>query len=70
MRIIKRSTIKLLRESGLKKALNFNSLFMYIYARWPDKYIKIARKFLPGKTDPEEKAKIANRYHGLATVRI
>mgnify|MGYP001162885241 FL=1 len=57
---IKRSTIKAFKEHGTKNIYNF--FHMYIYARWPDKYLKIARFLLP-KIKKERRQKIADTYH-------
>lgn len=58
--MIKKSTIIAFKEHGRQNIKNF--LHMYIYSRWSDKYIKIARYLLPGAAEkgPE---KVAQRYH-------
>ena len=58
--LIKNSTIVSFKEHGVKNLRNF--LYMYLYARWPDKYIKTARFLLPqaAKKGPE---KVSEGYH-------
>jgi len=58
--LLKTSTFQIIKEHGVKNIKKF--LHMYVYARWPDKYIKMARFLLPGaaKKGPE---KIAEGYH-------
>ncbi|MGI6227967.1 MAG: ATP-binding protein [Peptococcales bacterium] len=58
--MIKKSTREAFKEHGAQNFRKF--LHMYVYARWTDKYLKIARTFLPrfAKRDPE---KIAATYH-------
>jgi len=57
---IKSSTMELLRESGLKNILNLNFFYMYIYARWTDKYLAIARRLLPKN---KGNTRISDKYH-------
>ena len=57
---IKSSTVKIFRESGLKNILNLNFIYMYVYARWPDKYLAIARRLLPKN---KGNTAISDKYH-------
>lgn len=58
--MFKKSTRKVLKEHDIKNIEDF--LHMYIYARWTDKYLGMARRFLPSlaKKNPR---KIADNYH-------
>lgn len=58
--MLKKSTKEALRQHGDKSKKDF--LHMYIYARWTDKYLEIARRFLPNaaRKNPQ---KIADNYH-------
>ncbi|MFZ5943162.1 MAG: 4Fe-4S binding protein [Bacillota bacterium] len=58
--MIKKSTRKAFKEYGFSNLKNF--LHMYVYAAWPDKYIKTARALLPSAAEkgPE---KVAATYH-------
>lgn len=58
--MLKKSTIEIYREHGVKGIRNF--LHMYIYARWTDKYLGIARYFLPN-TAKRNPSQIADNYH-------
>ncbi|HLC23138.1 MAG TPA: hypothetical protein VJL08_01660, partial [Dehalococcoidia bacterium] len=47
-RLLMPSTRKLLREHGMKNALNLTALHSYVYFRWTKQYINIAlNRLLP-----------------------
>jgi ferredoxin len=58
--IIKKSTLKVFKEHGPKNLKKF--IHMYVYAKWTDKYLGIARRLLP-KASKKDPAKIAATYH-------
>jgi ferredoxin len=63
-RLMSRSTIVALREGGLRRALNGQSIHMYIYGRWTNQYIHwLIDRHLP-KLDSQRRQKWADHYHG------
>lgn len=61
--LLKESTKRILREYSWKNILNLRYLFMYLYIRWPERYLKIARSLLPRVSEGNKK-KQAGTYHG------
>ncbi|NLT96010.1 MAG: 4Fe-4S binding protein [Clostridia bacterium] len=56
----KKSTIQAFKEHGAKNFKSF--IHMYVYARWTDKYLAVARRFLPRMAQKNGK-KVADGYH-------
>jgi Fe-S-cluster-containing hydrogenase component 2 len=63
MRLIDPATWRLLREEGLRGFLRLRTIHGYIYLRWMEEYVALARRLIP-HMGPGMKNWLAQRYHG------
>jgi Pyruvate/2-oxoacid:ferredoxin oxidoreductase delta subunit len=62
-RLLRPSTLKLLRAAGLRRILNFSGLHGYIYGRWIKQYINLLINHVLPRLRTRGRKWLANRYH-------
>jgi Na+-translocating ferredoxin:NAD+ oxidoreductase RNF subunit RnfB len=63
-RPIRLSTLRYMREAGLRENLNLNSLHAYIYARWIKQYLIVFLNYMMPRLSPNARKWWTDRYHG------
>lgn len=62
-RLMRSSSWRGLRASGLRNVLNFKALHMYVYGRWTDRYVKWLVNRFP-RLNKRQRQRWADHYHG------
>lgn len=63
-RLVLPSTIKIIKEAGLRRIANLSALHGYIYGRWINLYIKTLILRVFPRLGPKGKKWLSDRYHG------
>ena len=63
-RLLRRSTLELLKQGGVRRLRDGTFWHSYIYARWPREYIGTALRYTAPRFSPQTKQAAANAYHG------
>ncbi len=63
-RLIQPSTMRFLREGGLRRLLNGKALHAYFYGRWTNQYISMLINRIYPKLDERGRQRWADHYHG------
>jgi ferredoxin len=63
-RLLRRSTLQILKEGGMQKLRDRTFFHTYLYARWPREYIGTALKYTVPHFTPQQRQGAADSYHG------
>jgi Pyruvate/2-oxoacid:ferredoxin oxidoreductase delta subunit len=63
-RLLRKSTVRLMREGGLKRLRDRSFFHAYLYGRWPREYIGMGLKYIAPNYTPEQRETAAAGYHG------
>jgi len=63
-RLLRPSTWRGMRASGLRNLLNLNGLHMYVYGRWTNQYISVLIHHIFPRLGDRGKKWLSDRYHG------
>ncbi len=62
-RLLRPSTLRIMREAGLRRFLDLSALHGYIYGRWIDQYLNILINYIAPHMGPRGKKYLADHYH-------
>ena len=62
-KLMRPSTLELLRANGWRRFLKLSALHGYLYLRWSNQYVQLALRFVLPRMGPRGRRWVANRHH-------